>query len=771
VTRLGTLTFLRSRRALLVVALLVVAYLLALQAAIPSRGPWTVDLSRFGHSTIMMSPSLTGRVHAGTAAASGSFSADAQAIGSAGSGGITFFPNVQMPCSTDVAGPLACLGLLEPEVTSGPDGTIYVSAQEGVPGGVNLWRRDPGSYEYVHVAKPDRNDPITSLTGLALGGGDNDLAVTTDGRVLVATLSLVSAPVSYSTDRGETFTKVELANGMPDVDRMWLTTVGKSTVYYAYHDNTLSQIWLVKSTDGGETWSPPVPVIPPDMLPQSVGIPFVTVGNVQGDIVADPDGRVYMPFLSSKGVDGNTTPLNKPDAYYVAVTDTNGENPTVHTVYEGDEDIQGLFPAIASDLAGNIYATWSNKHRVLLAISRDHGVTWSKPQAISTGAGNTSTVFPFVIAGSRGRVALAWLGSDAETNDVTEAKWKAYFAQSLNALDADPTWTQVVASDDFVHIGSICLEGLFCDVTGGDRSLAEVLQMGLTKDGRVIISYPTTRTGASWAYVAEQRFGPGMFANITPTPPPLQPDKPGGIVRTLLKKLPPIIRFFTGEGAGSTGLQDEQGNQVDAPGDTGGLSPAPGSEGHVASANEFTTSFAVPLAFDGPTLTANQILGGNLVLTAFLSEPTAGASGDVTAGTINVRLVDVAPDGMGVEIFYGETDYTAGVDASKGVYTYKIPGPYEVLKGHHLRAEISTLHSQYSAPARFYYGDATYPAGFAVDTFTRTSVLSSTPAPPKPKPRVKPGLPATGVASSWLLGLTLLAAAAAVTRTLRRRPG
>ena len=760
--------FLRSRRALLAICCAVLAVILALQASGGAQGPWTIDLSQWGNSTISLSPALTGRVHAGTATASSSFSEEAQALGPASSGSITFFPNVKLPCSTEVAGPLACLGMLEPEVTSGPDGTIYVTAQEGVPGGVNLLRRDPGSYEYVHVAKPDRNDPLTSATGLALGGGDNDLAVTTDGRVLVATLSLVSAPVSYSTDRGETFTKVELANGLVNVDRMWLTTFGKSTAYYAYHDNQLSQIWLVKSTNGGETWSTPVPVIPPEMLPQSVGVPFVTVGNVQGDIVADPDGRVYMPFLSSKGVEGNATPLNKPDSLYVAVTDTNGENPIVHTVYEGDEDIQGLFPAMASDLAGNIYATWTNKHQVFLAISRDHGETWSKPETISTGKGNTSTVFPFVIAGTKGRVALAWLGTDAETNDVTDAKWKVYFAQSLNALDANPTWTQVVASDDIVHVGSVCLEGLTCDVTGGNRSLLEVLQMGLTKDGRVIISYPTTRTGAAWSYLAEQRFGPGMYANIKPTPPPLQPDKPGGLVRALLKKLVPIPRFLTGEGAG-TGLQDAEGNQVDAPGDTGGLSATPGNEGHVASANDITTSTAMPLVFAGAPFTATQILGGNLTLTAFLSEPSAEVGGDAVVGTINVRLVDVAPDGIETEIMYGETNYTAGIDPTKGVYTYKIPTPYEVLKGHHLRAEISTLHSLNTTTARFYYGDATYPAGFTVDTYTRASAPAPKPVAPKPRPRVKPRLPATGVGSTWPVAMLLLGSAAVAARSLRRR--
>jgi hypothetical protein len=697
------------------------------------------------------------------ASSSTTFSAEAQALDD---GGITFFPNVKMPCSTDVAGPIACSALLEPEVASGPDGTIYVTAQEGVPGGVNLWRRDPGSSEYVHVAKPDRNDPLTEQTGLALGGGDNDLAVTTDGRVLVATLSLVSAPVSYSTDRGKTFTKVEFANGLLNVDRMWLTTVGDKTVYYTYHDNQASQIWLVKSTDGGESYSTPVPVIPPEMLPQSIGIPFVTVGNVQGDIVADPDGRVYMPFLAPKDIAKNATPMQRPDSYYVAVTDTNGENPVIKTVFEGDKDIMALFPAIASDLAGNLYATWSDRHGVFLSISRDHADTWSTPVKISTGKGNATTVFPFVVAGSKGRVALAWLGTSATDNNDTNAEWRTYFSMTTDALKKDPTWTQVIASDHVVHHEAICLDGLNCDVTGGNRSLAEVLQMGLTKDGRVIISYPGTSSAdiSGWSYVAEQRFGPGLYANVKPNPPALvKKTTPGGLIDALLRKVGNAPWYFTSSRSG-TGLSDAEGNTVDSPGDVGTLSSKQGSAGHVASANLWTTTFGgVPLAFDSEAFKANTIVGGNFNLTTYLQE----ASGEVANNNVTIKLYDVAPGENGVrkEIASGSAGYIAGVDPTKGNYAFKIAKPWEILKGHHLTAEMSFA-CACSTTMRFYYGNETYPSSFTVDRFDRVAVQGTKVT----RPSVSKGgqLPATGLGDETILGLLLLAGAALTLRRLAR---
>lgn len=743
-----------------------------------SRGP-RLRIAFVGLSVVVMTVAAglggAGGViapHAGFMLHNTAVTANASSSGAAQSTAVsapTFFPNVKLPCSQQFSGALSgCGQQLEPEVASGPDGTIYVTAQEGVPGGVNVWRRDPGTYEYKQLYKADANEPLTSNTGLALGGGDNDLAVTTDGRVVVASLDLLSAPVSYSTDRGKTWNKVELANGLPNVDRMWLTTVGASTIYYAYHDNQISQIWLVKSTDGGATWSTPTPVIPADHLPQAASLQG-NAGNVQGDMVADPDGRIVIPFLSPKDVAENVVPMGKPDSMYVAVTDTNGENPTVHTVFEGDKDIMGLFPAVASDKAGNLYATFTDKHGIFFSISRDHGVTWSAPSKISTGKGNTSTVFPYIIGGSKGRVALAWLGSSAATNDVETAKWVTYFAQTTDALAKNPTWTQTIASDHVVHAASICLNGLACEATGGNRTLAEVLQMGITKDGRVIISYPDSSSGGGWSFLAEQRFGPGMYANIKPTPPPLVVDGPGGLIRGLVKRVGPLARYFTATEAG-TGLQDAEGNQVDGLGETGALSPARGSEGHVASANEFTTSLGGnSIAFDGAPLSADTIVGGNLALTAFLQEAT-GEGGEATSGTINARLFDVTPAGLKREIFYGELPYVAGIEATKSVYNYKILTPFEVPKGDRLRVEISTLHSQYSTTMRFYYGDATYPAGITLDTFVRASGATKPVA--KPKPHVLgEQLPATGVGSSSVLAVMILAGALGIRLSLRRARG
>ena len=630
---------------------------------------------------------------------------------------VTFYENAKMPCSTDLSGPIGCGQLLEPEVVSAPDGTIYVTAQEGVPGGVDLWRRDPGTFEYVQLHKPDQNPVLTEATGLALGGGDNDIAVSTDGKVYVASLSLVSSSVATSTNRGETFDNNLTAANMVGVDRQWMTSVGRDTVYLTYHDIYVTQIWMVKSTDAGATFGVPQPMIPPELFPQMSSLVVLGVGNIMSDIVADPSGRIAMAFLGTSSVVEDYTPMEKPHNVYVWITDPNGENPTAHTVFEGDPEanFQGLFPALASDRSGNLYAAWSDLHGIYLSISRDHAVTWSKPRKISTGSGNRSTVFPYLIAGTKGRVGVSWLGTPAESNDDEDAQWKTYYALSTNALASKPTWTQVVASDHVVHSGSICLEGLLCDVTMGNRNLAEVLEMGMTKDGRVLIAYPDdSSTSFGWSFIAEQRYGPGLLANVTPRPPVPRRDKPGGPLTVPVRRTGTESFYFTGGNAG-TGLMDPEGNEIDAPGDVAAISSRPGTEGHVASANVWTTNIGgMPITFESGPFTSNKILGGTLALNAFMAEPTALAA----VGTITARLTDIAPNGKEVEIATGGGEYSAGLTPIKSTYRIVVQKPFEVLKGHRLHMELVTT-CFCSTTMRLYYGTPELPSGFTLDRYVR----------------------------------------------------
>jgi hypothetical protein len=637
---------------------------------------------------------------------------------------VTFFPNVELTCDQVIAGPIGCGQLLEPEAKSAPDGTIWVTAQEGAGGGVNMWVRDPKTFTYTHVAKIDGLPGVTDATGATPGGGDNELSISTDGDIQVSTLnSLATIGMAVTEGVGKPIEYNPQVANFVGVDRQWQAAYGPDTVYLTYHDIFVSQVWMVKSTDGGRTFGAPMPTLPAEMLPQLAGGLGLPNGNIHSNLVVDKDERVAFAFLAQESVQGNFTPLQKPNTVWVAITEPGGTNPTVHEVFAAPvgTSLQGLFPAIAVDRAGNLYAAWSDLHGVYVSISKDHAETWTPPIKVSA-ASDKAAVFPYVIAGDAGRVGLAWLGSTAADPSVEDAEWHVNYAYNLSALAKGTRWTQVRASDHVVHSGEICLEGLMCDATGGNRNLAEVLQIGLTRDGRVLIAYPDDSNPAhlaGWSWIAEQRGGPGLYARIKPKPP--VPPKPGavhgGVLPGKTKRVGATTLFLTPGADSGTGVPnpDPAGGELDAPGDVGAIAPAAGDSLHVASGNLWTTTFGgLPLAFDGPKLTKDLVLGGNVDLTAFLQEPTA----EGIVGSISATLLDVAPDGAETAIATAGAGYEAGAAITETTYAFTPAKPYEVLKGHHLRVEVAFT-CFCSSGMRFYYGDADYPARITMERFVR----------------------------------------------------
>jgi hypothetical protein len=642
--------------------------------------------------------------------------------------GLDFFQNVKMPCSADTAGPLGCGQLVEPEVTSAPDGTIYVTAQEGVGGGVNLWKRDPSVHTYTQLNKPDGIQTVTRRTGVTIGGGDNDVAISTDGKIYVTSLNLVTATLSTSTDGGKSWLINPIANMEAGVDRQWIAAEGPNTVYMSYHDAAIGNIWLTKSTNAGLTFGPPVSMIPKGQIPMFAGWPLAVrgvlgSGNKTSDLTIDPEGRVGIAFVA----DDPQNPTFTRHSVFVSITAPGGKGPKVHKVFEsaGTDNLVGLFPAIASDLAGNLYVAWTkNQQGVFLSKSTDHGVTWSAPVQVSQGAENAFTVFPHLIAGSDGRVGATWLGS--ATNDATAA-WHTYFAQNLDTVNTPAGFTQVEASGHVVHVGAICLGGLGCNagdpLGSGGRELAEVVQAGLTQDGRAMIAYPdTSTTTTGWTYVAEQNNGPGFYAGITPTPPAPPgggSSEDGGPVTDPVTPVGTSTQYLAPGSAGS-GVP-LLGNELDLPGQVAALSETVPNEGHVASGNFWTTNVGgLNLAFDGAALSSNQLVGGTMNLTTFQQEVLNEAG---LTGAFEAYLFDVSAGGSkreiaSIDIDDANSEFHAGIKKTEGTYAIPVPQVWEVPAGHHLRLEIDFT-CFCSTDMLFYYGKAGELARFTIGTYQR----------------------------------------------------
>lgn len=114
-----------------------------------------------------------------------------------------------------------------------------------------------------------------------------------------------------------------------------------------------------------------------------------------------------------------------------------------------------------------------------------------------------SNVFPWVGADANGHVVVTWLGSNraGNSNDVAAmqptcsdgttgcwAQWSVYMAESVNGNASIPSFTQHIASDHFIHAGTVCTNGTGCS-NGDSRALADFFQVALDPQHRPNIAF------------------------------------------------------------------------------------------------------------------------------------------------------------------------------------------------------------------------------------------------------------------------------------------
>jgi hypothetical protein len=660
--------------------------------------------------------------------------------------GTSFFPDHELPCSTEKDGALVgCGQALEPEVKSGPDGTIFVTAQDGTPAGVMAWNCGQTTFDCQQLGKPDSLTGPDGETGVTGGGGDNELAIGTpaaDGtyRVYVSSLnSLVTNGVAVSTDKGATWKNNPIASSFVGVDRQWLAASGEKTAYLAYHEIFSDSILMTRTDDGGDTWGAPIEMITPENLPEAAyvqgsenipddaraalpeGAQDVSSDNYESNLVSLPHGGVALAFVTGA------------QHLFASITDEDGANPINVKIADVPGTRGGtLFPSIAVDRAGNLYVVTSNLDGVFLTTSTDRGETWSPLQQVS-GSETNSAVFPFVVAGDSGRVGITWLASAADDPNDDTATWTTQYAFSDKALGRKPKFNVMQASDHIVHAGPVCLEGLNCDVkdgfglNGNSRALAEVVQAGITKDGRVLIAYPDTSDGAhasAWSWVVEQNAGPGLYdTKTTPPPPPPPPAATGGKV-TGVSQTSTQQLFFVNSGAGTGEAPapiGRSGYAFDGATIAGDLSATPGTVGHVGvvgyAANS-TPGAGGPVVFTAPDAAADMTLAGNLTFDLYIQNELA----ENAATELDFTLVDVAPDGterpitgLGAQngnAVIGGTDPTK-VSVTVPLFDDDPTAGWLLLSGHHLRLEMS-FPFVVSSTTRFYYGDDVYPGALTL---------------------------------------------------------
>jgi hypothetical protein len=280
---------------------------------------------------------------------------------------------------------------------------------------------------------------------------------------------------------------------------------------------------------------------------------------IHGHLRVDSAGIVYLP---NKGCGGTPTPNNLTNSEFfggapaVIVSEDNGTTWNVRKV-PGAHNQDESDPSVAFDKANTVYFGWEDgtnptetqlgiKSAAKIAVSHDHGKTWSKPYDVGRALGLNNVQFPEVIAGDPGRAAFAFLGSRGIGDDQHigfVGSWDLYVATTV---DGGKSWVTVdVTPTDPVQRGCIDLQGTsnknvadarLCD----QRNLLDFNDITVDKQGRVLVAYTdgcvklcvTDTAGVSHSgisMVARQTGGPLLYAKASgPRPVTVPPHTTPG---------------------------------------------------------------------------------------------------------------------------------------------------------------------------------------------------------------------------------------------------
>ena len=331
-------------------------------------------------------------------------------------------------CGPENSGTGLCSQDVEPSIKLDQFGTIYASAINGVGSGTDFWRSTNGGTSFQYLGEPDGAQSATAsgATMGGLGGGDDDLAVGTPfvllnqngvvvnstGRVYSSSLWLGSVTVSNSINQGSNW--IASQTPFPADDRQWTAASGASGYYVSFNELVsevagVTNLVALQSTDGGATFANGA------YIGKAVG------GNqstYQGPIEVGPDGTLYdvftPPATNQLMLAKCPAPCNLP----LLPISTTSSPFQVTRIFDGPSNMttDNVFPQLAVDSSGNLYAAWSDGRSIYMMASSDGGSTWTLPVKVNSGADTATALEPWMQAGDPGRVGFMWYGTNVTSN-------------------------------------------------------------------------------------------------------------------------------------------------------------------------------------------------------------------------------------------------------------------------------------------------------------------------------------------------------------------
>ena len=462
----------------------------------------------------------------------------------------------------------------EPSIRTDRFGRSFVIGPIGVPAGCKAFRVTHDGSASTFLGFPDHT----------AGGGDCDWAIgpqetaslpgfgaPSDDALAYSSLTLANITTGKSNDGGTTFGPPNAySQQIAGDDRMWmaadpkLNSLGFDDVYMTYHDVTIVDIQLGVSRDGGQTYVQNGPIINPTDVPQtqwqgSANSPPGPAGNGLGNIVARRSASgtltLYSIFVTPDSSQDNinqglaaTGNFNRVYEAVGTVTDVPAPGAPIiswrnYEVYHGPIGARydRIFPVTVVDAAGKVYAIWTDGNHIMVKTDAT-GTGWNPavaPTSITNPTGVNTTLMPWAAAGASGIADVVFYGAaggsgaQPSPNDDPNNQWNVYMAQTI---DGGSTWGVFKASDHVIHSGSICIDGLGCNLStpARDRTLLDFFQVSIDPtNGAADIAYTDDHAapGNSVLYFTRQCTGNSATTGATLVndckvpPPPVTPPQ------------------------------------------------------------------------------------------------------------------------------------------------------------------------------------------------------------------------------------------------------
>jgi hypothetical protein len=405
----------------------------------------------------------------------------------------------------------------EPSVGYDPrsDAALYVSGLKTIK---MTWDADG------HLTRQDVSVPNVPDTLDPIGWSD---PVT--HRMFVSQLALACSFMSYSDDAGATWNTSEgcgpdvlldhqSVGGGPYRPEGKPPTAGilgyPNAVYYCAQNGYSGT--CARSDDGGRTFGPGIPAY--NTPANNPGDPYGgSCSAIHGHLKVAPDGVVYLP-LKGCGGELDTGTLTNSEFFgggpALSVSEDNGLTWSVRRV-PGGRNQDESDPSVAADKSSTLYYGWEDGFNpskteygttsaAKVAVSHDHGKTWTKPYDVSKSMGLKNVQFPEVIAGDPGRAAFAFLGTKGVGDDQHNGFKGAWHLYIATTLDGGKHWKTVDTTPrDPVQRGCISLQGtsnktILDDNICSQRNLLDFNDITLDKQGRVLVAFSDGCKGKCW---------------------------------------------------------------------------------------------------------------------------------------------------------------------------------------------------------------------------------------------------------------------------------